>query len=328
MSVRQRFKSKLKGIFNSRPSSPVNTSSPSQPESVLGSAVNSQGSTTSIPHPSPIASEGPIADNARFTEIPAAAHSVPIVVVTPSASDSLAGHSKKDVVIDNLTLVFDTAEKLAELAQNVPFIAPVAGALSQILKAYKEVKNTDAKRDALLVCITGITDDLCSTILRMEQINHIDLVGRLKRDIETYARLLKEASVFVSEYDELGLIRRSLARNHLGGNFSDLQGRLDSFGARFRANRLVDLAIQQTTVQKKVDKIYDMALEKTDFPCVFLGADVTQQDIKFYICEEMRDNNELKIWASRADDVVDRVARSAWLLVFSSNSLGVNGKMS
>jgi hypothetical protein len=49
--------------------------------------------------------------------------------------------SAKDTTFDNLALVLDITEKLAGFAQTIPFIAPAAGFLSQILKAYKVCLN-------------------------------------------------------------------------------------------------------------------------------------------------------------------------------------------
>ncbi|KAJ7434127.1 hypothetical protein B0H11DRAFT_2258741 [Mycena galericulata] len=189
------------------------------------------------------------------------------IVVVPSAGNfPLAAAAAKstnsqDVVIDNIALALDMAEKLAGFAQTVPFIAPAAGFLSQIVKTYKEVKATNDKRDALLAQITAITQDLCATILRMEATNHIDLIGRLKADVETYTGLLEEASKFVVDYDGMGGPRRGAARNQLGNKFSELQQGLQSFGARFRTNRLVDLSIQQSKIKEMLDKVHDIAVE-------------------------------------------------------------------
>jgi hypothetical protein len=43
----------------------------------------------------------------------------------------------KDAAVDNMTLLLDVTEKLAGFAQTIPFIAPAAGFLSQVLKVYK-----------------------------------------------------------------------------------------------------------------------------------------------------------------------------------------------
>ncbi|KAJ7473705.1 hypothetical protein B0H11DRAFT_1340995 [Mycena galericulata] len=94
----------------------------------------------------------------------------------------------------------------------------------------------------------------------MEATNHIDLIGRLRTDVATYTRLLEEASEFVVAYEGTGGLHRGLARNQLGNKFSELQQGLQSFGARFRTNRLVDLSIQQSTIKETLDKVHDMTV--------------------------------------------------------------------
>ncbi|KAJ7937570.1 hypothetical protein B0H13DRAFT_2302733 [Mycena leptocephala] len=123
----------------------------------------------------------------------------------PSASDPPIGGTKssiaKESVISNLTTALSLVEKVANVAKTVPLIAPVASLLSEILKTYSEVKDTHEKRDKLLADVTEITTDLCGTILRMEATNHVDLIGRLKADIETYASLVKKAHAGVTSFD-------------------------------------------------------------------------------------------------------------------------------
>ncbi|KAJ7920582.1 hypothetical protein B0H13DRAFT_1867498 [Mycena leptocephala] len=119
-----------------------------------------------------------------------------------SANDQAIGTTKltitKDSVISNLSSALGLVEKAANVAQKVPLIAPVASLLSEILKAYKEVQGTNEKRDALLSQITNVTNDLCGTILRLEETHHVNLVGRLKADVETYAAYASCSSYFFS----------------------------------------------------------------------------------------------------------------------------------
>ncbi|KAJ6585683.1 hypothetical protein B0H19DRAFT_1110477 [Mycena capillaripes] len=184
----------------------------------------------------------------------------PVPVITSSAKDpptvGMKSMNTKELVVDNVALLADIAEQVSGFIESVPFIAPLAGCLSQIIKVYKEVKTTDEKREALLARIAYIARDLHATVLRMEEAGHIDVLTRLKPDLETYAGLVEEAAEFVANYDEIGAVRRSVARNQFGGDFSTLQQNLDSFGARFRTNRLVDLSIQQTTMKGTLDEIH------------------------------------------------------------------------
>ncbi|KAJ6487592.1 hypothetical protein C8R45DRAFT_252300 [Mycena sanguinolenta] len=235
-SPTRRLKSMVTGAF--RPQrSPSSTSQsvpsavtniPSTPSQTPGAAVPS----AAIPH---------------STTFPGTSPSIAPVAVASSASGTptigVESTSAETPLVDNLTLALDVTEKL-------------------ILKTYKEAKDTDDKRDALLAQSTSIGQDLCATILRMEATNHVDLIGRLRPDIEAYTRLLEEASKFVADYDSLKAITRALGRNELGSKFTELQQDLDSFGARFRTNRLVDLAIQQNKMKAIIDEVHAMTLEK------------------------------------------------------------------
>ncbi|KAJ7445602.1 ankyrin repeat-containing domain protein, partial [Mycena latifolia] len=157
--------------------------------------------------------------------------------------------------IDNLTAVLGLVEQVANIVQKVPFIAPAAALMTEILKVYKEVKGTNEKRDVLLANITDLSRDLCGTVLRMEATNHFNLIGRLEADIETYALLLTKASAFIKDYNDHGLMSHIAARNELGTKFTALTRELDSFGARFKSNRLVDLVINQRVIAVTVEDI-------------------------------------------------------------------------
>ncbi|KAJ7458879.1 hypothetical protein FB451DRAFT_576023 [Mycena latifolia] len=96
----------------------------------------------------------------------------------------------------------------------------------------------------------------------MEAINHFDLVGRLKADIETYAVILTKASAFVKQCDSQGALSHITARNELGTKFEALTRELDLLGRRFRTNRLVDLATNQSVNTQTLGRVYDIALEE------------------------------------------------------------------
>ncbi|KAJ7879081.1 ankyrin repeat-containing domain protein [Mycena olivaceomarginata] len=266
----RRFKNAVAGVFRTRPPPPSASGSVPPP-----TAIDTPGTPIQANN-----SQSPSTVDA-LSAAHGATSSIPPTSV--SLSESVIGAistSTKDSTVDNAVLVLDIVEKLSGFAQTIPFIAPAAGFLSQILKAYKEVQDADHERDVLLSHITGISQDLCGTVLRMEATNHVNMIGRLKSDIETYTRwgflaewsyctevencirLLEETSKFLGEYDGLGALRRGAARSQLRTGLSDLQQKLDSFGARFRNNRLVDLAIQQSKIKETLDKVHDMALEK------------------------------------------------------------------
>ncbi|KAJ7866331.1 hypothetical protein B0H13DRAFT_1898146 [Mycena leptocephala] len=112
------------------------------------------------------------------------------------------------------------------------------GLLSQGLKVYKEVKDTNDERDRLLARVTCINQDLCATILHMEGTNHLDLLMRLKPDIETYAGLIKRASKHISGYDSHGTFTRVLYHQQLQGKLDGLQREFDLFGDRFKVSKI------------------------------------------------------------------------------------------
>ncbi|KAJ7445595.1 ankyrin repeat-containing domain protein [Mycena latifolia] len=200
---------------------------------------------------------------------PSPASPAPLSISTPSApsandqpATAANSISTADGAVDNLTVVLGLVQQVSNIVQKAPFIAPVAGLMTEILTAYKEVKATDDKRDALLANIVDLSRDLCSTILRMDATNHIDLIGRLKADIEIYAGLLAKASQFIQNYDDQGVLKHIAARNELGTTFSALSQALDSFGARFRSNRLVDLAINQNANARTLNEVHDIVVEE------------------------------------------------------------------
>ncbi|KAJ7445585.1 ankyrin repeat-containing domain protein [Mycena latifolia] len=169
--------------------------------------------------------------------------------------------SPADVVIDNVSVALGLVQQVGNVVQRAPFIGPAAALMVEILKGYKEVKDTNDKRNSLLANVTDLTRDLCGTILRMEATNHFDLIGRLKADIETYARFLARTSRLIEEYDSHGAITHVASRNELGTRFDALNRELSSFGARFRTNRLVDLAINQSVNTRTFNRVHDMVLE-------------------------------------------------------------------
>ncbi|KAJ7142814.1 ankyrin repeat-containing domain protein, partial [Mycena epipterygia] len=137
-----------------------------------------------------------------------------------------------------LPLALELVEQIAELAQTVPFIGPVAALMSGVLVACKEVKDTNGD-NSLFAHIIDLTGDLCAVILRLEAKNRVELIGCLKRDLETYAGLLERSSVLIQEY------AKQPADDRLAINLVALDQEFKLFEARFRNNRLVDVALNE-----------------------------------------------------------------------------------
>ncbi|KAJ6586291.1 ankyrin repeat-containing domain protein [Mycena vulgaris] len=181
---------------------------------------------------------------------------------TPGVDPGPIATSAASATIDNLTVALGLVQQVVNIVQKVPFIAPAAALMAELLKVYKEIKDADEKRDVLLSNITELTHDLCGTILRMEATNQVELIGRLKMDIETYAALLARGSRFIKQYNTQGVAKHVAARNELGSEMSALNRELELFGARFRTNRLVDLALNQSVNARTLDRVHDMVLKE------------------------------------------------------------------
>ncbi|KAJ7252185.1 ankyrin repeat-containing domain protein [Mycena rebaudengoi] len=207
--------------------------------------------------------EGPSAAvNSSPTSLAPAVFIAAVPSSVETALTAVNPKNAKDSVVHDVTIALDVAAQLASYAHALPLVAPIAGFLSLILKTYQEAKDTDDKRDALLFRCAGIGQDLCAAIHTLKATNHVDLIGRLNTDIERYSRLLEHVLRLTADYNTLGAIQRGVDRKQLGSRFTELQRDLDSFGARFRNNRLVDLAIQQSMIKSTLDKVDEMNLEK------------------------------------------------------------------
>ncbi|KAJ6538309.1 hypothetical protein DFH09DRAFT_1283391 [Mycena vulgaris] len=164
--------------------------------------------------------------------------------------------STTESVVDNLSVAVDVAEKVAEILQVAPVIAPVGALLSQILEVYQDMKSTHEKRDVLAATITALSGDICATVLRMEGTKCSDLMVRLKADLEKYAALISRASELVDKYDKQGKILRFASRKPLAGEIDEINEELAKVGARFRSNRLVDLAINLSSNTDTLSQVY------------------------------------------------------------------------
>ncbi|KAJ7445599.1 hypothetical protein FB451DRAFT_1538243 [Mycena latifolia] len=118
--------------------------------------------------------------------------------------------STSDTAINNIAVVLRLVQQVANVAQCALFLGPVAAVMAEILKGYKEVKDTNEK-------------------------------------------LLTKTSAFIKDYNDHGLTNHITARNELRAKFAALTRELDSFGARFRSNRLVDLVIHQRVIAVTVE---------------------------------------------------------------------------
>ncbi|KAJ7779511.1 hypothetical protein DFH07DRAFT_1030384 [Mycena maculata] len=193
--------------------------------------------------------------------------------------------------IDNLALALSLAQQVTSILQVAPFIAPAAALLSAIVDSYQvggfqwfrslmltipSAGNEAYTRETRRSCHPHIQShgDICAAVLRMEATGLSDLIGRLKPDLEKYAALSLLA--FMSIFEE-SHSARDVAHSQLSGEMDQLNQELDSFGARFRTNRLVELAINQSANARTMDKIHDMAVAEKLQKWLRNPPDVTQK---------------------------------------------------
>ncbi|KAF7341135.1 Ankyrin repeat protein [Mycena venus] len=167
---------------------------------------------------------------------------------SPSPTSSPGGATsgpKKQLVLETLIFALDLAQQALAIAEVTPFVAPAAVLLRSIIKSSKELNSANEERGVLAAYIADLTGDICATVLRMQETNHSDQIGRLKQDLERYFTLIDRVSGFIEIYDELGRLGRFAGRRQLSEELDKFTRELNSFGARFANNRLVDLYINQ-----------------------------------------------------------------------------------
>ncbi|KAJ7319384.1 hypothetical protein DFH08DRAFT_1086266 [Mycena albidolilacea] len=364
----RRFKNAVAGVFRTRPSPP--------------------SASGSVPPPAAIDTPG--------TPIQANNSQSPSTVDALSAAHVYIFHSTNDSAIDNAVLVLDIVEKLSGFAQTIPFIAPAAGFLSQILKAYKEseseVEKLEKKLEEWLQSPPDMRQKQHETQkLRKEGIGCWFLEGtafiewqldnaeplwiqgasgtgksvlsssviqKLIDDQQLFADLGKSSGVAFFYFDfkakdgnavETALRRivlqlsaqsphpfgpldkqYNLSRGQALPNYRDLQRILEELLKELGRVYIVldaldecpDIELAQLvglistlrdwtrtplhllfTSQKRT--IFTEAF--TEVACILLDSNITQPDIELFITSELRENRQLKIWARRTDEIVERV---------------------
>ncbi|KAJ7080225.1 ankyrin repeat-containing domain protein [Mycena epipterygia] len=118
------------------------------------------------------------------------------------------------------------------------------------------------KRNTLLARITDLANDLHGTIMRMEATEYVERMGRLKSDIEGYVKLLRRASVLMSDFDDQGVFKTGVNQKQWTDKFTALDGELNLFAGRFAGNRMADVQIEQTRISHNVDDVQLLALKE------------------------------------------------------------------
>jgi hypothetical protein len=119
----------------SRPSTPTPSDLPAVTQIGPGESIQATASPV-LPNRSHSVSSS--------TDLPGDSSSITSTAV-PLASDPsvISAKSPKDpaIVIDNIAIALEVAEKFADVLQTAPFVAPVANLISQFLVVYKVCSN-------------------------------------------------------------------------------------------------------------------------------------------------------------------------------------------
>ncbi|KAF7341234.1 hypothetical protein MVEN_01858800 [Mycena venus] len=106
-----------------------------------------------------------------------------------SSPDDAKSDKKAQWAVDTFTLALDLAEQAVAIAQVTPFVAPAAALVRKIIDSYDELKSANDKHGVLSAYVADLTGDICAAVLRMQETNHSDQIGRLKQDLEKYSSL-------------------------------------------------------------------------------------------------------------------------------------------
>ncbi|KAJ7112697.1 hypothetical protein C8R44DRAFT_985091 [Mycena epipterygia] len=163
------------------------------------------------------------------------------------ASPSVDNETSNSVLnVDNLALAANIIEKIANVVDKVPFVAPVAALLSEVLKTCKEIQDMGESRNTLKTRLGKITKDLDETKSRLEA---VQITGSLNKDVEEYAGLLAKASALISGFDGQNKAFRAVTQKEWASRLTALESELDSFASRFIIKRGIEAQIGLSDVQ-------------------------------------------------------------------------------
>ncbi|KAF7341232.1 p-loop containing nucleoside triphosphate hydrolase [Mycena venus] len=258
--IRRKFKTSPSD--DSRPTHPIEVpkSSKKAPQCSDGHDISTSRTQSLLlpdPQPVPAIKHSPLQWIQRKSKTPPSGP-------TSSPDDAKSG-KKAQWAVDTFTLALDLAEQALAIAEVAPFVAPAAALVRKIIDSYDELKSANDERDVLAAYVADLTGDICATVLRMEETKHSDQIGRLKQDLEKYSAMIKRASEFINTYDARGKISRFGDRKQLTEEMAEFTRELNSFGARFANNRLVDLYINQGTNARVLQEVSEtVAQEKLE----------------------------------------------------------------
>ncbi|KAJ7261419.1 ankyrin repeat-containing domain protein [Mycena rebaudengoi] len=167
--------------------------------------------------------------------------------------------SKESAISSNISVALAIVEQVGKVIEAAPFVEPIGAILLQLVKVYKQIRDNDGKRAALIDKVALLSTDIAQAILRLTDDGHAAQIKRLGSDLREYQKLLKHAQRLLSV--EHKKFVRMLKQDGLGAELDALDKQLDLFGTRFRSNRLVDLQLAQAKVAATVTQVLNTVTE-------------------------------------------------------------------
>ncbi|KAJ7742354.1 hypothetical protein DFH07DRAFT_43908 [Mycena maculata] len=149
-----------------------------------------------------------------------------------------------DTGVDTLILAADMVEKIANVVNKVPLIAPVAALVSEVFQTVKDVREMRGNRDTLHTELCDKMKDFSAATSQESSYHHA--TERLQKDLKIYRGLLEDASKLVSDFDDKGRLKTTVQYPLWKQKFNDLEKKIHSFEGRFILNRVTDIQMAQT----------------------------------------------------------------------------------
>ncbi|KAJ7776091.1 hypothetical protein B0H14DRAFT_331664 [Mycena olivaceomarginata] len=153
------------------------------------------------------------------------------------------------LILNSLSLVLALTEQSANMPEFTSVIEPAIEVLSKILKSFNEGKSTTEGYNTCVQHTINLTGDICATALQSDS----NFMQHLKLDFNTYAGLMKKTSQII---EDCNIPRVPADHVQLDLKLDKLNQELESFGARFKTNRLVQCYLTQSTNSNIPDRAH------------------------------------------------------------------------
>ncbi|KAH9970449.1 hypothetical protein BJV74DRAFT_990545 [Russula compacta] len=221
--------------------------------------------------------------------LPASSTSVNQAVSTPgnpTSSESIGGAG--DTTIGGLEIVLAMVNQASGLLEKIPFIAPVAGLLGQLLTMRSEVTQYGKKWDVVMEKVeqvAGIVPAVCMKYARAEE----DLPSGLRDIFQSLQTDLGGIRDALNRSRDLGRVKKTLLRKDLQLEIDRYDGKLSNVLGTFQVCRQFAILIIRTTRRLQAMVVLDTGfkveeMHKVDapgpyFPQIFFGRDSERAEI-------------------------------------------------